>query len=165
MLGPLCGESAVYLAGRGARVHVDEFAPPEPHPPRKPGEPVVEAAPVRLDQPDDAFDLVLAWEVLDFVPPDRLAEVGAEIARVLRVGGHLFLFSHQRPPAEVAVIPRYRLYADDLIGREEPDTPERRRFAHPNREIERGLSGLSVQGIHLQRNQMREILASKAGVG
>jgi hypothetical protein len=36
---------------------------------------------------------------------------------------------------------------------------------HPNREIERAIAGLAVQNIHLQRNQMREILASKAGVG
>lgn len=165
MLGPLCGESAVYLAGRGARVHVEELPPPPPHPPKKPGEPAEDLPPVRLDLPDGAFDLVLAWEVLDFVPPDRLAEAGSEIARVLRVGGHLFLFSHQRPPSERAIMPRYRLHADDLISREEPLAPPHRRYAHPNREIERALTGLSVQGIHLQRNQMREILASKAGVG
>lgn len=165
VLGPLCGESAVFLAGRGARVHVDEIELPEPAPARLPGEPPARLRPVVFDHPDGAFDLVLAWEVLDFVSPDRLQEFGAEIVRVLRIGGQLVFFAHQKPAAERTVIPRYRLLADDLIVREEPATPLLRRYVHPNREIERAIVGLSVQGIQLQRNQMREILASKAGVG
>lgn len=164
-LGPLCGESVVYLAGRGARVHVDEVDLPEPLPARQPGEPAREVTPVAIDLPDDLCDLVLAWEVFDFVPADRLQEFGAEIARVMRVGGQLLLFAHQKPPSELAVMPRYRLLADDLIVREEPATAPRRRYVHANREIERALTGLSVQGIQLQRNQLREILASKVGVG
>ncbi len=165
VLGPLCGESVVYLAGRGARVHVDEVELPEPVPPRQPGEPAPALRPVRLEHPSDAFDLVLAWEMLDFVPPERLHEFGAEIFRVLRVGGQLVAFAHQKPPSERAILPRYRLLADDLIVREEPGSPAIRRYVHPNREFERAIAGLSVQSIHLQRSQMREILASKAGVG
>jgi Methyltransferase domain len=165
VLGPLCGQSVVYLAGRGARVHVENPRLPEPVPPKRPGEPQDVATPAVLDQPDGRFDLVLAWEVLDFVPPDRLAEMGGEIARVLHVGGHVFLFAHQKPPAETAIVPRYRLLADDLISREEPSDPSRRRYVHPNRDIERALAGLTIQGIQLQRTQLREILASKVGVG
>jgi len=165
VLGPLCVESIVYLAGRGARVHVEDFTPPEPVPPRKPGEDPPRVPPVRLDQPERFFDVVLAWEALDFVPPDRLVETGAEIARVMRIGGQLFLLAHQKPPAETAVMPRYRLLADDLIVREEPEGPSRRRYTHPNRDLERALSGLAVQGIQLQRDQMREIVAAKVGVG
>ena len=165
VLGPLCGESVVFLAGRGARVHVDEVELPEPTPVRQPGEAAAELRPVKLDHPSSAFDLVLAWEMLDFVPPERLHEFGAEIVRVLRVGGQLVVFAHQKPPSDRAVLPRYRLLADDLIVREEPGTPALRRYVHPNREFERAIAGLSVQGIHLQRSQMREILASKAGVG
>jgi hypothetical protein len=165
-LGPLCGESVVYLAGRGARVHVDEFEPPPPVPPRKPGEASEFIPPFRLEQPDRTFGLVLAFEVLDFVPPDRLADCGAELARVLRVGGQLFVFAHQKAPSGTAVIPRYRLLSDDLIVREEPEGGIlRRRYVHPNRDIERALSGLQVQGIQLQRNQMREIVAVKSGTG
>ena len=165
VLGPLCGESVVFLAGRGARVHVDEVDIPETIPKRQPGEPVAEPPPVRFDHPSAAFDLVLAWEILDFVPPDRLPEFGAEICRVLRVGGQLVLFAHQKPPSDRAVIPRYRLLADDLIVREEPSAPLRARYAHSNLQLERAIAGMGVQNIHLQRSQMREILASKAGVG
>ena len=164
-LGPLCGESVVYLAGRGARVHVDDVELPAPIVPRRPGEAPAEVAPVSIDLPSGLFDLVLAWELFDFVPPERLAEFASEIVRVMRVGGQILLFAHQKPPSEHAVVPRYRLLADDLIVREEPAGPSRPRYVHPNREIERALAGLAVQGIQLQRNQLREILAAKAGVG
>jgi hypothetical protein len=165
VLGPLCGESVVFLAGRGARVHVDEVELPEPIPKRQPGEPAPALLPIRLDHPTGAFDLLLAWEVLDFVPPDRLHEFGAELVRLLRVGGQLVVFAHLKPPADRAVVPRYRLLADDLIVREEPSASTIPRYVHSNLMIERAIAGLSVQNIHLQRNQMREILASKAGVG
>ena len=165
VLGPLCGESVVFLAGRGARVHVDEVDLPAPIAKRLPGETPAAPHPFKIDQPSGAYDLVLAWEMFDFVPPDRLQEFGAEIVRLLRVGGQLVLFAHLKPPAPTAVLPRYRLLADDLIVREEPAGAAIPRHTHSNLMIERAIAGLSVQNIHLQRNQMREILASKAGVG
>jgi len=165
VLGPLCGESVVFLAGRGARVHVDEIEIPQPIPKKLPGEPAVTVPPFTVDHPSGSFDLVLAWEMFDFVPPDRLQEFGAELVRLLRVGGQLMFFAHLKPPSERAVLPRYRLLADDLIVREEPAVPPIPRYVHSNLMIERAIAGLGVQNIHLQRNQMREILASKAGVG
>jgi SAM-dependent methyltransferase len=165
VLGPLCGESVVYLAGRGARVHVDEVDLPDPIPKRQPGDTAVPPRPFKIDHPTGAFDLVLAWEMLDFVPPERLQEFGAEIVRLLRVSGQLVFFAHLKPPTDRAVLPRYRLLADDLIVREEPQGPAIPRYSHSNMMIERAITGLAVQNIHLQRNQMREILASKAGVG
>ncbi len=165
VFGPLCGESVVFLAGRGARVHVDEIEVPEPIPRRQPGDPAPVIKPFKIDFPAGSFDLVLAWEIFDFVPPERLQEFGAELVRVLRVGGQLIAFAHQKPPSDHMVIPRYRLLADDMIVREEPQANPRRRYVHPNREFERAIAGLSVQNIHLQRNQMREFLALKVGVG
>jgi len=163
--GPLCGESVVYLAGRGARVHVDEITLPDPIPPSRPGEGPSAPLPFTIALHSGQCDLVLAWEILDFVPPERLLEFGAELVRVMRAGASILLFAHQKPPAEHAVIPRYRLLADDLIVREEPPGDLKRRYTHPNRDIERALTGLSIQGIQLQRNQLREILASKPGAG
>src|SRR5262245_66506177 len=55
-LGPLCGESVVYLAGRGARVHVEDLDLPEPAPERKPGDTAPpEVAPFQLEQPTGRF--------------------------------------------------------------------------------------------------------------
>jgi hypothetical protein len=103
--------------------------------------------------------------MLDFVPPDRLADVGAELNRVTRDGGLLFFLSQSKTNPDPEPLSRYRLLADDLIVREGCDTPPARRYNHPTRDIERALAGFAVQGIHLQRNQVREILALKTGVG
>lgn len=167
-LGPLCGESAVYLAGRGAKVSVEQFTAPDPAPPRDPKKPAEEQPPpppLTIDQADALFDLVLAWEHTDFVPPERLADFGAELRRVLAQGGYVLLFARNSPAADDKGWRRpgrYRVVADDRIVREEGKGPLRKRWVHPTRDIERALAPLSIQGLHLQRNQVREFLAKKS---
>ena len=56
---------------------------------------------------------------------------------------------------------RFRIIADDRLLHEDSGIADRQRWVHPTREIERALAPLSIQGIHLQRNQMREFLARK----
>jgi cyclopropane fatty-acyl-phospholipid synthase-like methyltransferase len=159
-LGPLCGQTVTYLAERGARVSVEPFEPPNPvaedavDPPPSPA--------IRFDQPDGQFDLVLAWEHLDFIPPESVPEFAQEISRVLRDGGWLFLFSLMAKPSGPEPPSRFRLLADDLIVREGSGLPARRRWASSTRDIERALKGFSIQGVQLQRNQMREFSAVKA---
>jgi len=168
-LGQFSRSAAVYVAGRGAKVHVEDFVPPSPKPKKKKnGEQAepngVEAQPVVIPHPDQRFDLVLAWEHPDFVPPDRLQEFYAEVTRVLVPGGWLLMYARDDPatPAAGPGQPAcYRLTADDRLTRTTEDGPERPRWSHPNRAIERALSPLSVQSIHLQRNRMREFLARK----
>ena len=164
-LGPFCGSSAVALADRGARVSVESFAPPEPpieRDKREDDTPV--EIPFKIEQPDGSCDLVLAWESIDFTHPKRLAEVVTEFKRILAPGGQLLLLSrnatggHVRKTVEESM-GRFRVKADDRVVRENSGQPTRTRWVHPTREIERLLKPLSVQGIHLQRDQTREILA------
>jgi hypothetical protein len=163
----MCGESVVYLASRGARVCVEEFDPPPPTPPpdpaREPGEPVPKV-PIRIAQPDGRFHFVVAWEQSDFVPPERLADFGAELHRLLAVGGYVLLFARSGAvgaKAEPGSPGRFRIIADDKVIHEDSGLEDRPRWVHPTREIERALAPLLIQGIHLQRNQMREFLARK----
>ena len=163
-LGPLCGSTAVYLANRGARVCVESFSPPPPLPKKSKHDegdaPVVE--PFRIDQPDEGFDLVLGWEAIDFTPPDRLEEVVTEMKRLVRENGLILMLSRNSTGARKAVqdVPgRFRVEADDRVIREPGGTESRTRWVHLTREIERVLKPFSVQGIHLQRDQTREILA------
>jgi SAM-dependent methyltransferase len=160
-LGPMCGQTATLLAQKGSRIHVDRFEPPPPTPPRKPGEKVEEPAPLAIDQPDGAFDIVLAWENIDFVPPERLADFGRELHRILKPAGVLLLFSLSRSIPEPEPIPSYRLFEDGSFSRETGALPLRRRWVHANREIERSLPDLVICSMHLLRNQMREILVVK----
>lgn len=160
-LGVLCGQTATYLASRGARVVLDEFDPPPLRPAPAPGEKPMPAPAIHLDQADAAFDLVLAWEMPDFVPPDQIALFAKEIRRVLRPGGFLLLFAHLKPETPTEAPPRYRVVADDRVHREASSRPVRKRYVHPTRDLERALTGFSIQKTQLARNQMREIVALK----
>ena len=174
-LGPFCGASAVFLADRGARVSVGEFVPP-PEPPPEPArkaapgslvrpEPKPAPAPIRLEQPDGKFHLVLVWEACDFIPTRRLAEFGAELARVLADGGWALLLSvgDAQAPGVAVRPPRYRVVDADRVERVPVDGPALRRYVHNPRDIERALAPLGVQGIQLQRNQVREFVLLKRG--
>lgn len=168
-LGPLCGDSVIFLAGKGARVHVDEFVPPPPAPPRVQGKPAPPAPPVQLVHPENAFHMVLAWDLVDFTPPGSLPTVGPELARILKPGGWLFLLSQaNRAGAALAGGGQeqyskpglYRILNDSQVI---PGTVARqgrmRRWIHPNRDLERALAPLRIQGTHLLRNQLREYTA------
>jgi len=163
-LGPLCGATAVFLAQRGARVTVEDFEPPPPTPGVRPGEEAPSPPPIVIRQDDARFDLVLAWEHADFTPPDRIAELASELARVLAPEGVLLLFA-ANPRGAKSPRPdrpgRFRIVAADRLVREETGGAARPRWTHPNRDIERALAPLSILGVHLQRSQTREFLAAK----
>ncbi len=167
-LGQFSRSAALYVARRGARVHVEQFEPPPPTPRRSktPGETggAVAKEPLRIPQPDGKFDLVLAWEHGDFVPPDRLPDFAAELGRILAPGGWLVMYSQDNPGANGLTdeVPAcYRLTADDRIVRTPGAGALRRRWAHPNRAIQRALEPLAVQSVHLQRNRVREFVLRK----
>jgi hypothetical protein len=156
-IGPFCGATAVFLADRGARVSVGELELPLPPSPAE-GEPV---PPIRLDQPDARYHLVLAWEILDFLPQERLPEFGRELTRILARGGFalfIALADASRRAAAATRPPRYRVMAEDRVAWEPAHGAPLERYVHATREIERRLLPLTVHGIHLQRSQMREVL-------
>ena len=160
-LGPLCGESVVYLASRGGKVTVEGFEPPPPPVEPEKGESKPPHQPLHIEHPDDHFDLVLVWEQADFVAPEYLAELGKELRRILVKGGWLLLFSRASGGSDREPFCQYRIVADDRLVRQPIDGPARRRWNHPTRNVEQALAGFSVKGIHLQRNQIREFLAVK----
>ena len=173
-LGPFCGPSAVFLADQGARVSVEEFVPPaEPSRPtteRAKGslarpEPPPPPEPIRIGQPDAKFHAVLVWEACDFVPASRLAELGAELVRVLADGGLALLLSAGSADGADAPSrpPRYRVIDAEQVERIPVSGPPLRRYRHNPRDIERALAPLAVQGIQLQRDQLREFVLLKRG--
>jgi len=171
-LGQFSRSAAVYLANRGARVSVEDFVPPSPKRKKRRttdgnGEKTEtpRAEPVVIPHDDGKFDLVLAWEHWDFVPPERLAEFAAEVDRILAPGGWLVLYAKDSPGAEAGreeQVGGYSLTADDRMVRLPAAGPARPRWTHPNRAIEQALAPLSVQAIHLQPNRIREFLVRKS---
>jgi 2-polyprenyl-3-methyl-5-hydroxy-6-metoxy-1,4-benzoquinol methylase len=168
-LGPLCGDTLTYLANRGARVAVEEIRMPPAVAASAVGEPSVgedeaEVEPITIDQADERFDLVLGWEALDFIDDARLDQVMAELCRVLVPGGRLlFIAMNNSPTAPVTSgrRARYRVTADDQVVREELQADPIPRWCRPTRDIERSLSPLKVEKLHLHRNQTREFLAMR----
>ena len=168
-LGPLCGDTVAYLGGKGSRVHIGEFTPPRPMPEREAGKPPPSPEPVHLPYDDEAFHLVLAWDLVDFVPPECLPAFGSELRRILKPGGRLFLFSQANQartspgPARKEVFDtpgRFRILDPSHVRLEKvTDENRRRRWVHPNRDLERAMKGMSILGIHLLRNQLREFTA------
>jgi len=161
-LGSRCGESLVYLAGRGARVTVGEIDPPLAGPIGRSiarSEPGPLLPPIRVEAPESRFNLVLLWEWIDFIPPDRLAEVGGEVSRRLNEGGLVLLLSRSVRTTGADERPRrYRVLSDRDVRPEPVAGPALTRYLHPTREIQRAFAPLSLVGIHLQRSQIREVL-------
>jgi cyclopropane fatty-acyl-phospholipid synthase-like methyltransferase len=162
-LGQACGATAVYLAGRGARVSVEEFVPPPPGPAVVDPERDAQPQPLVLEQPEGKFDLVLAWEHFDFVPPDRLDEFVSEIWRVMALDGWLLLFSLDGSPATQGQgrPSSYRVTADDRLMRESAQGPLLPRWSHHNRAMHQALAPLKVVSVTLRRNRVREFLVRK----
>jgi hypothetical protein len=164
-LGPFCGVTAMFLADNGARVRVEELLPPPPTPADEDAPP---GPALHIDAPDATVDLVLAWEVCDFLDRGRLTELGSELQRVLAPDGWALLFVSGEgarlgatPRTEARRPPRYRVLAADRVLREQVDGRGMPRFSHPNREIERAVAPLTIAGIHLQRSGLREFLIHK----
>jgi SAM-dependent methyltransferase len=162
-LGQPCRATAVYLADRGARVFVDDFAVPEAKKP-EPGAEAEAPQPLALPHEDARFDLVLAWDHADHVPPERLAEFGAELSRILAPGGWLVLFARDTPGRDERLEDStlgYRMVGDDRLVRVPSGRPAGARFSHPNRAIEKAVAPLKVHSVHLQRSRVREFLLHK----
>ena len=162
-LGQSCGATAVYLAGRGARVSVEEFEPPVSGPlVHDPGR-LTNVDRLALDQEDGKFDLVLAWEHFDFVPPDRLDEFVSELWRVMAIDAWLVLFALDGSPSPHGQgrPASYRVTADDRLMRESGQGPMRPRWSHHNRAIHQALAPLTVVSVTLRRNRIREFLVHK----
>ena len=167
-LGPLCGDSLVWLAEKGAKVTSGELdddwwlLPDEEE--LDPKQPEIPAA-------DVAFDLVLAWENVDFMPAERLPRFGAELDRVLRPGGWALFFAGPTgrlvgSEASTPLSPAPRAFRIVGDGDLEPGIWRRdllcERRRHANRDVEQAIAPLKVSGIHLQRSQVREFLVQKA---
>jgi 2-polyprenyl-3-methyl-5-hydroxy-6-metoxy-1,4-benzoquinol methylase len=60
---------------------------------------------LELRFPDESFDAVVMWEVLEHLPSDTEADCFSEIARVLRPGGSLYLSTPHSTPLTIATDP------------------------------------------------------------
>jgi hypothetical protein len=82
---------------------------------------------------------------------------------VLTADGWLFLLSRASNGEAASRRSRFRVLERNRVACERLDEPPRPRWVHTSRDIERALSGFLIEGIHLRRNQVREVVATRTG--
>ncbi len=108
--------------------------------------------------PNDTFDAVLLWDILDYVDTELMTRLAARITSLVRDGGVLFGIFHTRKPI---VFHRYRVVDAqhlDLIPASCPFQPQR---VFQNREISNLFSRFRTSKMFVGRDQLREGLFVK----
>ena len=108
--------------------------------------------------PNNTFDGVLLWDILDYVDSDLMTKLAARITSLVRDGGVLFGIFHTRKPI---TFHRYRVLDAqhlDLIPASCPFQPQR---VFQNREISNLFSRFQTSKMFVGRDQLREGLFVK----
>jgi hypothetical protein len=108
--------------------------------------------------PDDTFDAVLMWDILDYLDGDLMAKLATRITSLVRDGGVVFAMFHTRKPI---LFHRYRVLDAqnlELIPATCPFQPQR---VFQNREISNLFSRYRTSKMFVGRDQLREGLFVK----
>ena len=108
--------------------------------------------------PDDTFDAILLWDILDYLDGDLMAKLAARITSLVRDGGVVFAIFHTRKPI---LFHRYRVLDAqnlELIPASCPFQPQR---VFQNREISNLFSRYRSSKMFVGRDQLREGLFVK----
>jgi len=108
--------------------------------------------------PDETFDAVLLWDILDYLDNDLMTRVAARLTSLVRDGGVVFAIFHARKPV---LFNRYRVLDAqhlELIPASCPFEPQR---VFQNREISNLFSRYRSSKMFVGRDQLREGLFVK----
>jgi hypothetical protein len=108
--------------------------------------------------PDNTFDAVLMWDILDYLDSDLMTKLAARITSLVRDGGVVFAMFHTRKPI---LFHRYRVVDAqnlELIPASCPFEPQR---VFQNREISNLFSRYRTSKMFVGRDQLREGLFVK----
>jgi hypothetical protein len=108
--------------------------------------------------PNNTFDGVLLWDILDYVDSDLMHKLAARLTSLVRDGGVLFGIFHTRKPT---IFHRYRVIDAqhlDLVPATCPFQPQR---VFQNREISNLFSRFQTSKMFVGRDQLREGLFVK----
>lgn len=103
--------------------------------------------------PDNTFDAVLMWDILDYLDNDLMAKLAARITSLVRDGGVVFAMFHTRKPM---LFHRYRVLDAqnlELIPAACPFQPQR---VFQNREISNLFGRYRSSKMFVGRDQLRE---------
>lgn len=107
-----------------------------------------------------AFDMVLLWTVLDFLPEPLLAPLVARLYESMNPGGQVLAFFHTKMQGEEALRFRYHLTSgSDVEMQMTEQFPIQRAFT--NRSIERLFAGWSGHRQFLAKDAVSEVIMTR----
>jgi hypothetical protein len=114
--------------------------------------------------PDERFDAMLAWDVLDYLRPDQVSSLMARLTPVCRPGAlALVMVSTRRQiPARPA---RYRIVNRETMDCEAPLPPARPCPQYTQLDLAHMMPGFSVRRSILLRNGIQEYLLARDAEG
>jgi hypothetical protein len=166
-LGPALGASVEFLAGYSVQLFIADLyrsvrsstgqLPPDAVRLHRSLE---EQLPVPEEGP---FDLVLAWDLLNYLDPDQLRTLGQHLGTLCRPGGQLFALIATRGPISDRPM-NFEIVASDLLRYSPTAATERAGPGYRETGLERLLDAFAVQTTFLLRNGMQEyIFTRRAG--
>lgn len=161
-IGRLSDRNIEWFINKGFRVFVDDqfrcLPPPAPVKGAKtPPPPPPALAP--LAYPDERFDVVVAWDLYDYLVPSQAQAFTADLRRILKPRGLLLAFFHFDRKAAARHI-RYRVLQEDRLEYLPVTAPQNRRV-YENNEIQALFSEFDFVNSCFLANQVREILVRR----
>lgn len=163
-LGPALGASVEFLAGYSVQLFIADLyrsvrsstgqLPPDAARLRRALE---DQLPV---PPEGPFDLVLAWDLLNYFPADQLEALGQHLGALCRPGGKLFALIATRGPISDRPM-NFEIVARDLLRYSATAAQERPCPGYHETALERLLDAFAVQTSFLLRNGMQEYVFTR----
>lgn len=162
-LGPAIGGNVAFLAGLSCRVHIADLQqtlfPPGEARPVMTGE-AFESILVRDLPSGEGFDVVLAWDLLDYLEESRIRLLSRHLARLCPAGSLLLLLVSTRPeipdrPNRFEIVDSEHLAYELDAGLTRPGP----RYKEPA--LHRCLPEFEIESTFLLRNGIQEYLFAR----
>jgi hypothetical protein len=162
-LGPVVGSNVSFFGEQlGCKIFVEDiFADVDRHTRAGTLESLPEFLKRRFPQPDETFDGILCWDVVDYLDRAAAQVLAGELTRLLRADGALLGFFGTGQAREMRYT-KYIIVDDVTLKHRSYAATKGKQVALLNRDIIRLFSGLRVSDSFLLQNNLREILFRKA---
>jgi SAM-dependent methyltransferase len=162
-LGPIVGTNVNFLGERlGCKIFVEDVYANLEAQLRGGGDAgeLSEYFKTRFPQPDESFDGILCWDVLDYLDKASAQVVAGQMTRLLKPGGALLAF-FATVPTTSAEYTRYLVVDDTTLNHRAYPATRGRQQVFVNRDINRMFEGLTVSESFLLLTKMREMVFRK----
>jgi len=110
-----------------------------------------------LDHPEEHFDAVLIWDVLEYLEPPLLAAVVDRLRKIVRPGSCLLAFFHSDDKLEAVPVYTFRIQSVNTLHVAQRGTRSPAQLFN-NRGIERLFGNFASVKFFLTRERLREVI-------